>query len=153
MGQWVVFIYPMVSHKVPTTLMTPYSYPMGHYSYSFVREISRKWFKNMFLTMLTSITSYSIHKYVLWANKWCSIILWYHTRCLLHSWPDIVTHCHSHSFVSINGQKWLKHVLLMLNTNMFYGPMSGFSIILKYHPNCLLQSWPNIFTLWATIAK
>jgi hypothetical protein len=77
----------------------------------FSAKIAKNGFKkSMFLTMLTSITSYSIHKYVLWANKWCSNILWYHTRCLLHSWPDIVTHCHSHSFVSINGQKWLKNM-------------------------------------------
>jgi hypothetical protein len=27
--------------------------------------------------------------YVLWANKWCSIILCYHPRCLLHFWLRI----------------------------------------------------------------
>jgi hypothetical protein len=37
------------------------------------------------------MTSYSTHNYVLWANKLCSIILWYHPRCLLHSWPHTVT--------------------------------------------------------------
>ena len=33
-GQKVVFNYLMVSPKVPTTLMTPYDYPMGDYSHS-----------------------------------------------------------------------------------------------------------------------
>jgi hypothetical protein len=35
-GQQVVFSYPMVSPNMPTTLTTPYSYPMGHHSHSFV---------------------------------------------------------------------------------------------------------------------
>jgi hypothetical protein len=69
---------------VPTKRVTPYSYPMGHHSHSFVIKNRRKWFK-------TSLSFYFIHKSVLWANKWCSIILWYHRRCLLHSWPYIVT--------------------------------------------------------------
>ena len=43
------------------------------------------------MMILTSIISYSIHKSVLWSNKWCSIILWYQPRCLLHWWPHIVT--------------------------------------------------------------
>ena len=47
--------------------------------------------QNKFLTILISITSYSTHKYVLWAKKGCSNILYYHPRFLLHSWPHIVT--------------------------------------------------------------
>jgi hypothetical protein len=42
MGQQVVFNYPMVSPKVSTTLMTLYSYPMGHHSHSFVSRNDRK---------------------------------------------------------------------------------------------------------------
>ena len=47
-GQWVMFNYPMVSPKVPTTLMTPYSCPMGHYSHSFVSKNGRKRLKTGF---------------------------------------------------------------------------------------------------------
>ena len=32
MGHHVVFNYPRVSFRVPTTLMTPYSYRMGHHN-------------------------------------------------------------------------------------------------------------------------
>jgi hypothetical protein len=42
MGQRVVLNYLMVSPKVPTTLMAPYSYPMGHHSHSFARKNGRK---------------------------------------------------------------------------------------------------------------
>ena len=66
MVQWVVLNYPMLSPKVPTTLMTPYSYPMGHHSHSFVSKNGQKWLKNMFLMMLINLTYYSTHKYVLW---------------------------------------------------------------------------------------
>jgi hypothetical protein len=38
MGKQVVLIYAMVSPKVPTNLVTPYSYPMGHHSHSFVNK-------------------------------------------------------------------------------------------------------------------
>jgi hypothetical protein len=48
MGQKVVFIYPLVSPKVPTTLMTPNSYPMGHYNHSFVSKNGQKLFKTGF---------------------------------------------------------------------------------------------------------
>jgi hypothetical protein len=61
MSQQVVFNYARVSLKVPTTLLTPYSYPMSHHSHSFV-----KWPKmvgNRLLMILTSITSYSKYKY------------------------------------------------------------------------------------------
>jgi hypothetical protein len=75
MGQQEVFNYPIVSPKGPTTLKTPYRYPMGHYSHSFVTKNSQKLLKNMFLAIFTSITSYSAHKYVLLVNEWCEIIL------------------------------------------------------------------------------
>jgi hypothetical protein len=73
MGQRVVFNYLRVSPKVPTTLMTPYSYPRVYHSNSFVSKKGPD-VENRFLTILTSITFYSTHKYVLLANKWCSII-------------------------------------------------------------------------------
>ena len=44
----VVLNYPMVSPKVPTTLMTPYSYLMGQYGHSFVSKISQKQMKTGF---------------------------------------------------------------------------------------------------------
>jgi hypothetical protein len=47
--------------------------------------------ENRFLTILTSLTSCSTHKSVLWANKWYSIILWFHPRRLLNSWPHKIT--------------------------------------------------------------
>jgi hypothetical protein len=91
MGQLQLFKHPMVSPKVSTTLMTPYCCLMGHYSHSFISKNLPKTVKNRVLTILTSITSYSTDKSVLWANKWCSIILWYQPKCLLHSWPHVVT--------------------------------------------------------------
>jgi hypothetical protein len=84
-------LWSMVSPKVPTILMTPYSYPMGHHRHSFVSKNGEKWLKNMFLMMLINIIYYSRHKYAVWANEWCSDIIWYHPSCLLHSWTDIVT--------------------------------------------------------------
>jgi hypothetical protein len=71
MGQQVVFNYPMVSPKVPVTLMTPYKYPLGHHSHSFVIKNGRKWLKTRFLTILTSITSYFTYQSVLWVNEYC----------------------------------------------------------------------------------
>ena len=47
--------------------------------------------ENKLLTILTSLTSYSTHKSILWANEWYSIILWFHPRCLPHLWPQITT--------------------------------------------------------------
>jgi hypothetical protein len=44
----VVFNYPMESPKFPTTLMTPYSYPMGHHSHSFGSKNGRKRLKTGF---------------------------------------------------------------------------------------------------------
>jgi hypothetical protein len=108
MGQQVVFNYPMLSPKMPTTLVTPNSYPMGHYSLSLVSKNGRKRLKTGFLMILTSITSYSTHKSVLWANECCSIILWYHPRCLLQSWPHLVTLWAT--IASICDQKWPKTV-------------------------------------------
>jgi hypothetical protein len=35
--------------------------------------------------------------------QWCSIILWYHPRCLLHSWSHIVT-----LWATIATHKWAK---------------------------------------------
>jgi hypothetical protein len=90
LSQWVVFNYPLVSPKVLTTLRTLHSYPIAHHSHSFVNKNGRKR-SNRFLMSLTSQTSYSTHKFVLWFNGWCSNILWYHPRWLLYSWPHRVT--------------------------------------------------------------
>jgi hypothetical protein len=43
-GPNVVFNYPMLSPNVPTMLLTPYGYPMGYHSYSFVSKNSQKQF-------------------------------------------------------------------------------------------------------------
>jgi hypothetical protein len=91
MGQQVVFNYLMISPEVPTTLMTSYSYPMDHHCHSFVSKNGWKWLKNNFLMKLTSLTSYSTHKYVVSDNEWCSVIIWFYPRCLLHLRPYIVT--------------------------------------------------------------
>ena len=55
------------------------------------------------LRILTSITFYSTHKYVLWANEGYSTILWYHPRCLVHSRPHKVT-----LWATIATNLWLK---------------------------------------------
>jgi hypothetical protein len=51
-GQQVVFSYPMVSPKVPTTLVTPNSYPMSHHSHSFKRKNGWKHLKTGFWYLL-----------------------------------------------------------------------------------------------------
>jgi hypothetical protein len=48
MGQKMVFNYHMVSAKVSTTIVIPYSYPMGHHSHSFVSKKGLKWLKTGF---------------------------------------------------------------------------------------------------------
>jgi hypothetical protein len=48
MGHQALFDYPMVSPKVTTTFMTPYSYPMGHHSHSFVSKKGQKRLKTGF---------------------------------------------------------------------------------------------------------
>jgi hypothetical protein len=42
-------------------------------------------------TYLPNLLFYTQKKYVIWANQWCWNILGYLQRCLLHSWPHIVT--------------------------------------------------------------
>jgi hypothetical protein len=42
MGQLVLFNNPIISPKVPPTLLTPYSYPTGHHSHSFVSKNDQK---------------------------------------------------------------------------------------------------------------
>jgi hypothetical protein len=44
----VMLNYPMVSPKMPTTLMTPYSYPMAYHSYLFVSQNGPKRLKTGF---------------------------------------------------------------------------------------------------------
>jgi hypothetical protein len=109
MGQQVVFNYPLVSRKVPTTLVTPYSYPMGHPSYSFVSKNGQKSLKQAY-------DDIHLHN-LLFQTQICSrgqlVVLNYRsvspkvpTRLvILYSYP--MGHP-SYSFVSKNGQKWLK---------------------------------------------
>jgi hypothetical protein len=115
MGQQVVFNYPMVSPKGPTTLKTPYRYPMGHYSHSFVTKYSQKLLKNMFY----------LHN-ILCCTQICSIgqwVVWNHimispkaplTLMTPYSYP--MGH-YGHSFVSKNGQKWFNHLRQFSLTN------------------------------------
>jgi hypothetical protein len=109
----------------------------------------QKWSKtveNRFLMILTSMTSYSTHMYVLWANMWCSIILRYYPRCQLdskphkdtlwatiatHLWPKIAKNCWKILFLvmftSITSYCTHKYVLLV---------NEWCQIILWYHPRC-----------------
>jgi hypothetical protein len=43
MGKLVVFNYPMVSPKVPTTLVIPHSYPVSHHSHSWTKMAENGW--------------------------------------------------------------------------------------------------------------
>ena len=103
--------------------------------------------------ILTFKTSYSTYKYVLWANKWCSIVLWYYPRCLLHSqlhivtiWATIATHLSAK--MAKNGWKQVSDDTYFQNL-LFYTKIC--SIILWYHPRCILYSWPYIVTLSVTL--
>jgi hypothetical protein len=124
-GQQVVFSYPMVSYKIPTTLMTPYSYPMGNLSYSFMNKNGQKRLKKCFLMMLTSITSYSTHKYFL--RVLIGIRLSYGISQggtkLISPYSYLAGHC-SHSLVSKNGWKRMK--------NMFWWCLPPFMMITSY---------------------
>jgi hypothetical protein len=66
-------------------------------------DLWAKMAENSFLTKIPTITSYSTQKYVQWADEWCSFILWYYPRCLLHLWPHIVT-----LWASIATRLWAK---------------------------------------------
>jgi hypothetical protein len=91
LGQQVVFNYPIVSPKVPTTLVIPNSYPMGHYSRSLVTCEPKK-AKNGWKQVFDDTYFHNLLFYPqVWANKGCLIILWYHPRCLLHLWPHMIT--------------------------------------------------------------
>jgi hypothetical protein len=102
-----------------------------------------------------------MQKYVLWANKWCSTILWYYPRCLLHSWSHIVA-----LWATIATRLWAKMAKnswkldfedTYLHNLLFYIQICSMgnkwcSAILSYHPRCLLHSRPHLVNLWATIA-
>ena len=45
--------YPIVSSKVPTTLTTPYSYPMGYRSHSYESKNGQQWLKTDFWRYLS----------------------------------------------------------------------------------------------------
>jgi hypothetical protein len=102
--------------------------------------------ENRFLTRLTTITSYSTCKYVPWANRLCSIILWYHPRCLLHLWPKVITQWAT--IATDLWATWLKMVenrlLTILSSLTSYfthkyvlWANKWCSIILWYHPRWL----------------
>jgi hypothetical protein len=111
MGRWAVFNYPMIIPKVPTILVTPYSYPMGHHSHLFVSKNGQKRLKTGFWGYLPPYPLI-IHtnmfygqqvgfKYPMVAPKVPA------TLKTPHSYP---MGKYSHSFVSKNGRKWLKTV-------------------------------------------
>jgi hypothetical protein len=53
----------MISLMMPITVMSPYKYPMDHDSNLFEPKNGKKSLKTCFLALLTSVTSYSTHKY------------------------------------------------------------------------------------------
>jgi hypothetical protein len=119
MGQQVVYNYPMVSPKVPTTIKTPYRYPVGHYSHSFVTTKKHKnyWkicFGNVYLhnlllcTKIFSIGQWVVSNYIMISTKAPLTLM---SPC---SYP--MGH-HSHSFVSKNEQKLFNHLRPFLLTN------------------------------------
>ena len=65
-GQWVVSNYIMIPPKAPLTLMTPYSYPMGHYSHSFVSKNGQKWFNHLRPFSLTNKWLWCPIEYSFW---------------------------------------------------------------------------------------
>ena len=64
----MVSSWPMVSPMVPSILMTPYNYPMGHNSHSFVTENGPKLLKNMFFGGLLSVMSRNLNLFYLYGN-------------------------------------------------------------------------------------
>jgi hypothetical protein len=105
----------------------------------------------------TFITSYSTLKSVEWAKEWCLIILWYHPRCKLHSWPHIVTLCATIA-TNLSENCW-KHVLTILTFITYFFTHKSLLwvkkwclIILWYHPRYVLHLWLQIVALWATIS-
>jgi hypothetical protein len=60
-GQRVVFSYPILSPKMPTTLKTPYIYPMGHHSHSFFKaKMAENDKKHVFDTYLRNLLFYTL---------------------------------------------------------------------------------------------
>jgi hypothetical protein len=94
MDQQGLFNYPMVTPKVPTTLMTPYSYPMGHHSHLFVSKNGRKR-----LILIFSMGQREVINYPMVSPKVPTTLKTAYSSPMGH---------HSHSFVSKNGRKWLK---------------------------------------------
>ena len=133
-GQQVVFSYPMVSPKVPASLMTPYSYLMGHHSHSFLSQNGRKRLKTSLCWYLPSNPLF--HTQICFEGQ--QVVFNYPmvsprvptTLMTLYSYP--MGH-HIHSFVNQNGQKQLKTGFWsylppqppILHTSMFYGPTRG----------------------------
>jgi hypothetical protein len=84
--------------------------------------------KHLFLAIFISVTSYSTHTIVLWANQWCPVIPYYHLRCFLHSWPHIVT-----LWAILDTKSHWKNMFLAISTSttsysthdIVYGPMNG----------------------------
>ena len=90
MCQQLLFNYPMVSPKVLATLLTPYITLWATISTYLWAKMAKNGWKQVFdNTCLHNILFYT--QICLWANRWYSVILWYHPKCLLHLWPQIST--------------------------------------------------------------
>jgi hypothetical protein len=85
MGQRVVLNYCMVSLKVPSTLMTPYSYPMDHMCYQKCLNIVEKHvFGNDYIHNL------------LFCTQNCSMCYWAVSYYVMISPNMPLTHCFRH---------------------------------------------------------
>jgi hypothetical protein len=108
MDQWVVYNYPMILPKVPSTLVTLYRYPMGSHSHSFVSKNGRIRLKQffdknsyqnlLFYTQVCSMGQWMVFNYPMILPKVLTTLM------IPHSYP--MGH-HSHSFVSKIGEKRL----------------------------------------------
>jgi hypothetical protein len=134
--------YPILSPKVPTALITPYRYVSKNGRKQFKTGFCRYLHNPFFHTQICSL-----------GRKWCSTLLWYHLRCLLHLWPQIVTQwatiaTHLWAKMAENGWKQFFDDTYFHNI-LFYTQVcsTGQQRVFNYP----IHSWPHIVTLWATI--
>jgi hypothetical protein len=116
---------------------------------------------NVFFRLFVNLPFYPRYVCILRVNKRCLVILWYHPRCLPHSWPHeislwatIATHLRSKMVENAWKQVFDDTYPIMSHSTHKYVLCANkcCSIILWYHLRCLLYSWPHIVTLWPTIA-
>jgi hypothetical protein len=62
----------------------------GHTFLFFTLIYKLGWFFGS-ISIFTNLPFHPMYVYAFRVNKWCLVILCYHSRCLLHSWPHIVT--------------------------------------------------------------